>query len=57
MRPIQVGDRGRFSENHIVEKGWGKFWEEGVDSERLTYRCLKGECEGGVNSGRAGYIF
>ena len=54
MRPIQVGGRGRFSENHIVEKGWGKFWEEGVDSERLTYRCLKGECEGEVDSGRAG---
>ena len=25
-----------------VEKGWGVFWEGGVDSERLAYRCLKG---------------
>ena len=40
---IQVGERGRLCENHIVEKGWGIFWEGGVDYERLAYRCLKGE--------------
>ena len=38
---IQAGERGRFCENHVAEKGI--FWEGGVDYERLAYRCLKGE--------------
>ena len=51
---IQAGERGRFCENHIVEKGWGIFWEGGVDSERLAYdRCLKGEY---ILGGRGGFL-
>ena len=31
---IQAGERRRFRENHILEKGWGIFWEGGVDFGR-----------------------
>ena len=54
MHDTYPGERDRFGENHIVEKGWGCIsLEVGVDSERLAYRCLKEVIflEGGVDYG------
>ena len=40
---IQAGEAGRFVRITLQKRAGGIFWEGGVDSERLAYRCLKGE--------------